>query len=92
MSRLSDLPGKKRVGKLIDFEHPTLQGDRLPPQTTQGAALGYELLPLQGVLLWAFGPSGRAAYMGFLAFWALLGNFNHTEGRAAVDFWAFACT
>ena len=27
-----------------------LQGDRLPPQTTQGVALGYELLPLQGVL------------------------------------------
>ena len=26
-----------------------LQGDRLPPQTTQGVALGYELLPLQGV-------------------------------------------
>ena len=32
-----------------DFEHPTLQGDRLPPQTTQGDALGYELLPFQGV-------------------------------------------
>ena len=27
-----------------------LQGDRLPPNTTQGVALGYELLPLQGVL------------------------------------------
>ena len=27
-----------------------LQGDRLPPKTTQGDALGYELLPLQGVL------------------------------------------
>ena len=26
-----------------------LQGDRLPPNTTQGVALGYELLPLQGV-------------------------------------------
>ena len=26
-----------------------LQGDRLPPKTTQGDALGYELLPLQGV-------------------------------------------
>ena len=26
-----------------------LQGDRLPPQTTQGVALGYELLPFQGV-------------------------------------------
>ena len=37
------LPG---VSKLLP-----LQGDRLPPQTTQGVALGYELLPLQGVLL-----------------------------------------
>ena len=27
-------------------------------------------LGLQGVLLWAFWPSGRAAYMGFLTFWA----------------------
>ena len=27
-----------------------LQGDRLPPKTTQGDALGYELLPFQGVL------------------------------------------
>ena len=27
-----------------------LQGDRLPPKTTQGAALGSEFLPLQGVL------------------------------------------
>ena len=27
-----------------------LQGDRLPPKTTQGVALGYELLPFQGVL------------------------------------------
>ena len=27
-----------------------LQGDRLSPKTTQGVALGYELLPLQGVL------------------------------------------
>ena len=27
-----------------------LQGDRLPPNTTQGVAPGYELLPLQGVL------------------------------------------
>ena len=25
-------------------------GRRLPPQTTQGVALGYKLLPLQGVL------------------------------------------
>ena len=26
-----------------------LQGDRLPPKTTQGVALGYEHLPFQGV-------------------------------------------
>ena len=26
-----------------------LQGDRLPPQTPQGVAVGYALLPLQGV-------------------------------------------
>ena len=32
-----------------DFEHPTLQGDRFAPKITQGDALGYELLPLQGV-------------------------------------------
>ena len=32
-----------------DFEHPTLQGDRFAFLITQGAALGYELLPLQGV-------------------------------------------
>ena len=36
---------KNRAEKIADFEHPTLQGDRLPPQTTQGVALGYELLP-----------------------------------------------
>ena len=41
---------KNRAEKIADFEHPTLQGDRLPPQTTQGDALGYELLPFQGVL------------------------------------------
>ena len=40
---------KNRAEKIADFEHPTLQGDRLPPQTTQGDALGYELLPFQGV-------------------------------------------
>ena len=34
---------------------------------TQGVALGYELLPLQGVLLWAAWPSGCAA-MGCLTF------------------------
>ena len=28
-----------------------LQGGRFAPKTTQGAALGSELLPLQGVLL-----------------------------------------
>ena len=40
---------KNRAEKIADFEHPTLQGDRLPPQTTQGDALGYELLPFHGV-------------------------------------------
>ena len=53
------------------------------------------LLGFQGVLLWAawffgayccglLGFLGVAAYMCFLAFWTLLGNFNHTEGLAAV--------
>ena len=32
-----------------DFEHPTCKGDRFAFLITQGAALGYELLPLQGV-------------------------------------------
>ena len=32
-----------------DFEHPTLQGDKLASLITQGAALGYKLLPFQGV-------------------------------------------
>ena len=32
-----------------NFEHPTLQGDRFAFLITQGAALGYELLPFQGV-------------------------------------------
>ena len=36
---------------------------------TQGVALGYELLPLQGV----------AAYMGCLALWALLSHANFAE-------------
>ena len=36
---------------------------------TQGVALGYGLLPFQGVLLWASALSGRAA-VGFLTFWA----------------------
>ena len=36
---------------------------------TQGVALGYELLPFQGVLLiWASALSGRAAYIGFCPF------------------------
>ena len=39
---------------------------------TQGVALGYELLPFQGVLLiWASWPSGRAA-VGFWTFMAML--------------------
>ena len=37
------------------------------------------LLDIQGVLLWAAWPSGRAAYMGF---WTI-------SGRAAVGFWTF---
>jgi hypothetical protein len=32
---------------------------------TQGVALGYELLPFQGVLLWVAWRSGRAAAMSF---------------------------
>ena len=32
---------KNRAEKIADFEHPTLQGDRLPPQTTQGDALPF---------------------------------------------------
>ena len=38
---------------------------------TQGVALGYELLPFQGVLLWASALSGRAA-VGFWTFMAML--------------------
>ena len=36
---------KNRADKIADFEHPTLQGDRLAFIITQGDALGYALLP-----------------------------------------------
>ena len=67
---------------------------------TQGVALGYELLPFQGVLLWAAWPSGCAA-MGCLTFracclYGLLGLqgvlliwASWPFGRAAVGFWTF---
>ena len=45
-----------------------LQGDRFAFMITQGAALGYELLPFQGVLIMGvFSPcqTGRADYRGF---------------------------
>ena len=38
-----------------------LQGDNLTPITTQGAALGYELLPFQGVL-GNFNRTGRIVF------------------------------
>ena len=59
---------------------------------TQGVALGYELLPLQGVLLWAAWPSGRAAYMGLLPFQGVLLWVAWPSGCAAMGFLAFrAC-
>ena len=53
---------------------------------TQGVALGYELLPLQGVLLWAAWPSGCAA-MGCLTFRACC--LYGLLGLQGVLLWAF---
>ena len=44
-----------------------LQGDRFAFMITQGVALGYELLPFQGVLImgaFSLCKTGRAAYRG----------------------------
>ena len=46
------LSAKKHAEKIVDFEHPTLQGATAPTRDTQGVAslaLGY-------VLHWAFSP------------------------------------
>ena len=60
-----------------------LQGDRLPPKTTQGVALGYELLPFQGVLLIGALPFQGVLLIGALPFQGALligafGPFAHT--------------
>ena len=54
-----------------------LQGDRLTPVITQGVALGYELLPLQGVLGNFNRIEGRAA-MGCLAFRACMNHIRNS--------------
>ena len=41
--------GKSSVNCLILLKLLPLQGDKLASMITQGAALGYELLPFQGV-------------------------------------------
>ena len=41
--------GKSFVNSLILLKLLHLQGDKLASMITQGAALGYELLPFQGV-------------------------------------------
>ena len=41
--------GKSFVNSLILLKLLPLQGDKLASMITQGAALGYELLPFQGV-------------------------------------------
>jgi len=56
-----------------------------------GVAAYMGILPFLGVLLWAFGPSGRAA-VGFWAFWACWVISTIQKGLLLWDFLAFACT
>ena len=70
---LSPCVRAKTLKLLTIFKAVALTGRLADCHYTQGAALGKELLPLQGVLLiWASALTGRAAYMGFCPFMALL--------------------